>query len=517
MFNYIKKKPLPQFEMNEADYAVIADLMMTRVPYLSKMADRGAYENTTIRSLKANLTKKIKGTQDRVLRIAGHLYMQAIEAGDETAQNYLQLSQIYQARDDLKTALHCAKIARNMSETPDVASRREVELSLQITAGAQTHALIDSHFGEGAADQKIFQKRRFVPWANASGTLITFDSPTEKTIATDCIAIQGGHVNELRYTAGRVPLLASLSNNITLRSELVPIYDDIAYFHDFNPSLDQLGMTIDTRTNVLYCEHMIRKTIEEPVIVLTGNRWHFQNYYHCLIQNIMRLALLHDDPAYSDFKVLLPSFAKPWVFSLLELVGITSDQIIRSKPQQITTLRHALVFDYQRVPNKAAVDAFRQMVGVPDKAMGERRIFAGRREMKQTNTRSLQNESILADISEEFGFEFIDFTAISVAEQIKLMSETKVLAGPNGAAFANMIFGGQDLSAVCLSAREFIGSWYPDIAALCQQRFVWCLGHVDESARGQIAAPKVPYRIIPDDYRKSLEYLAKDRNVSGAR
>ena len=508
MLKWNRKRRLPKFDIEESDYKAVADLIMTRLPYLTKMADRGAFENATIRSLKSDLTRDVKKTRERVLHIAGHFYIKAIEKGDESPQTYLQLSRIYQACGDVSAALRCARTAREISETPDTPSRREVELLLQVSAGPRTRALVDDHFGDKAADQKIIQKRSFVPWATASGTLQTFDAPVEKTIATDCIAVQGGLMNELRYTITATPLLASLSQDVVLRGELVPLHGDLAYFHDFNPSSDRLGLTVDTTRNVLYPENLVRRTIEEPVIVLTGNRWHFQNYYHCLIQNVTRLTLVQDDPAYRDFKVLVPSFSQPWVISLMELVGIGEDRIIRSEPQQILTLRRALVFDYQRVPNKAAVDAFRQLVGVPDKARGDRWIFAGRREMVQTNTRSLQNESALAEISEEYGCEFIDFNTVTVAEQIKLMSETKVMAGPNGAAFANIIFGAQDLSAVCFSAREFIGSWYPDISALCQQRFVWCLGHVDESARGQIAAPKVPYRIIPDDYRKSLDHLA---------
>jgi capsular polysaccharide biosynthesis protein len=59
---------------------------------------------------------------------------------------------------------------------------------------------------------------------------------------------------------------------------------------------------------------------------------------------------------------------------------------------------------------------------------------------RDASFRRITNEHELMPILKEHGFEEISMSAMSVAEQAKIFSEAEFLIGPNGSAFANLVF-----------------------------------------------------------------------------
>jgi hypothetical protein len=94
---------------------------------------------------------------------------------------------------------------------------------------------------------------------------------------------------------------------------------------------------------------------------------------------------------------------------------------------------------------------------------------------------------------------------MSIRQQIDLFSDASAVCGPNGAAFANLLYAPDSASATCLSPWETLGSWYPDLAALCNQRFYWGFGRFLPEGRNSRLIPKVPYYIDPEDFGRLLE------------
>ena len=92
-----------------------------------------------------------------------------------------------------------------------------------------------------------------------------------------------------------------------------------------------------------------------------------------------------------------------------------------------------------------------------------RRIFLSR---KGATSPRLHNEVELAALAEaDFGFEVLDPSALTFAEQARAFSEAELIVGASGSAMSNLAFCSQGSRAYCLIAREYDYSAWPTIAA----------------------------------------------------
>lgn len=68
-----------------------------------------------------------------------------------------------------------------------------------------------------------------------------------------------------------------------------------------------------------------------------------------------------------------------------------------------------------------------------------RRLYLTRRNAKH---RRVKNEDVVCSLLAEFDFEIVELEKLSFQEQVKLMHEASVVAGPHGAALASTVFSG---------------------------------------------------------------------------
>ena len=68
---------------------------------------------------------------------------------------------------------------------------------------------------------------------------------------------------------------------------------------------------------------------------------------------------------------------------------------------------------------------------------GGRRLFVSR---GSAASRRVVNEAALEPVLTEHGFEIVDPAGMSVAEQVKLFSQARFVAGPHGAGLTNLLF-----------------------------------------------------------------------------
>lgn len=86
---------------------------------------------------------------------------------------------------------------------------------------------------------------------------------------------------------------------------------------------------------------------------------------------------------------------------------------------------------------KRAAGRLKQALGGTADPSGKRRIYVTRAGARM---RRMANEDALAPVLARHGFEVVAFEEMTLSEQINLMAETQVLAGPHGAGLANMMF-----------------------------------------------------------------------------
>ena len=84
--------------------------------------------------------------------------------------------------------------------------------------------------------------------------------------------------------------------------------------------------------------------------------------------------------------------------------------------------------------------------------MARRRLYVSRRD---ASFRRVLNEAEIMPLLRQHGFEEVAMSDLSVAEQAKLFSEAAVLVGPNGSAFANLVFA----NPACRVIEFFAPGW----------------------------------------------------------
>jgi len=82
-----------------------------------------------------------------------------------------------------------------------------------------------------------------------------------------------------------------------------------------------------------------------------------------------------------------------------------------------------------------------------------RRLYLSRRD---ASFRRVLNEDELMPLLREYGFEEVIMSSLTVAEQARLFSEAEVVMGPNGSAFANLIFAHPSCLAIEFSAPGWV-------------------------------------------------------------
>lgn len=492
------------FSASPSELTSLAQLLLSRVPYLRKMALRARFENSAISELKNYFSHEAADSLERICRLAGVLLKNAEARGLHDERIFHNLSLVCEQLGKLEMAHSYSVRALSCDEGSRSAARRHLDMTLRTASGPTALECAYRYTGLESDTLSFADILPFDEWTHSNqAELIIFGNSDAKVVAADISFYRDGGGQNIRYDVDQQPVRGAHCHDVELFSALIPIHNGQAMLHELIPGSDAFGTVAETPERFVYSTKIDRAKIDQPTIILTGNRWHFNNYYHCLIQNISRLALVNGDREFNDYKLAVPNFAKPWVFDLLKRIGYNDENIEIVRSYELTTFRECLVLEYNAIPNKSALDAVRRSLGVPDKAQGNRKVFSGRSGLL-SSSRILDNETELMNTAEAEGFEIVDFAKLNVDDQLKLLSETTVFAGPNGAAFANILFGGRDMRVVCLSDQNFVGRWYPDIATLLGQQFHWCLGKTLPLGYGLEAAPKVPYIVDVRSFKAAV-------------
>jgi capsular polysaccharide biosynthesis protein len=168
------------------------------------------------------------------------------------------------------------------------------------------------------------------------------------------------------------------------------------------------------------------------------------NYHHWTIDLLPRAGLaVSAGYVLREFDhVLVKDRGLPYQQEGLRRLGIDEDKIIRVTDdmhlQADTLVVPAVRHDNTRVsPGDVQFTRRLYLPQEPSATMAKRRLYISRRD---ASFRRVLNEAELMPLLKEYGFEEVAMSKMSVAEQAKLFSEAAVLVGPNGSAFANLVF-----------------------------------------------------------------------------
>lgn len=165
------------------------------------------------------------------------------------------------------------------------------------------------------------------------------------------------------------------------------------------------------------------------------------NYFHWLWECFTRLWPITAGLIDSSVPILFPTAElRPFHQQALEIAGITNPLV--SISTTTPKFRKLIVpsFIAPGGPTPERVQWLRDIVltkAKPDDTPPTRRIYLSR---PPTMGRSVDNEEAILDILAGYGFEIVRPETLTLMDQARLFHQAKIVLGPHGAGFTNMVF-----------------------------------------------------------------------------
>jgi hypothetical protein len=178
------------------------------------------------------------------------------------------------------------------------------------------------------------------------------------------------------------------------------------------------------------------------------------NYYHWMLDILPKLELLKEaniEPNlyYLDYTGLPFQTETLIAFGILDKIYCPNENThIKAKTLILTSTPEAHV----GCPPHWAVDLLRNKFLSEFNEFGWRKIYISR---KGASCRRILNEDQLIDYLSNNGFEIVQLEKLTVREQAKLFNEAKIIIGPHGAGFTNMIFCNPQVKIIEIYPPEF--------------------------------------------------------------
>jgi len=244
-------------------------------------------------------------------------------------------------------------------------------------------------------------------------------------------------------------------------------------FEDVHVAGDQGYIYVGSQNLVSVCEEVkriklrkarrpikwLRRKVDAPVFHLTGNN--HESHGHFVLQHLPRLMAARDCLlANNEVKLLLAPNHLHWQRFYLERLGFGPERLLEGTPGTLHCCELEYIPFYHGQGNLVASKTYRAMRDLlaPDEPQEKGRfLFLSR---KGTTHRALLNEEeVFRAVRYVWPkMELIDLKDFSSAEQVGLFQSARVVFGPHGQAFTNMLYT-RDALMVVASASKVVGGW----------------------------------------------------------
>ncbi|NEO52697.1 MAG: DUF563 domain-containing protein [Okeania sp. SIO3B5] len=222
----------------------------------------------------------------------------------------------------------------------------------------------------------------------------------------------------------------------------------------------------------------------EGMAVFLSSRWG-DNYYHWMFDVISRLELILKSGINLSFvdKFIVNSYQKKFQREVLEFLGIPQTKIVESyQHHQIRADRLVVPSLPLAVPSKWNCEFLRREL-MPLKEEVElaeypERIYISRQD---SNVRCVINETEVIEFLGTLGFKTVNFSSISVTEQVSLLANVKVLVAVHGAALTNIVFCKSGTKVIELFGPDAVRNSYYTIANHCNLEHYYMIGESSSS------------------------------------
>jgi capsular polysaccharide biosynthesis protein len=174
----------------------------------------------------------------------------------------------------------------------------------------------------------------------------------------------------------------------------------------------------------------------DHVIAPWSHRW--LGFHHYLSELFPKLSKIREElgPDLGGASVCYPMIHRKYEQELLQMLDLPQDRLVDCwaaggvVAKQLTIVPMAGWF--QGNPNAELV---RKQLLPPSSGRGPERLYLSR-----SGRRCCLNDGPITERCRQLGFEVVDESSRSIAEQIALYRDARILFGPHGSAFTNMIW-----------------------------------------------------------------------------
>jgi capsular polysaccharide biosynthesis protein len=252
-----------------------------------------------------------------------------------------------------------------------------------------------------------------------------------------------------------------------------------------------------SKRNPIFYQHKIT-----PPKLLEGNTAVIASiagdvYYHWMIDILPRLILLKNSPLFDKIDYFVfNKVSQPFQTYTLNQIGIPQQKIIQTK-----NLFHYhyktenLIFpSFTSAFNSSStltIESLKNTFCPKNKLQDDsnKLIFISRRNI---NGRTLLQEKQIYEYLNQKGFTRFYAEDYSLPEQIKIFYNSKVIIGPHGSGFTNIVFCKPQTKIIDICAPEWINDCFMDISRLCKLNY---------------------HRIIGNRYKKHAKNEVKRANI----
>ena len=206
------------------------------------------------------------------------------------------------------------------------------------------------------------------------------------------------------------------------------------------------------------------RRIAGPVLLVTGLYHHvFGHWMFDVMSKLWALPWL-DAQGLGDAKIALPSPLTDKQREMLSLLGVTDERIVLLRrdewlvaDQLLVPSRPARIYDFMAPEVFELYDTLADRAleaETVDSSIFPKRIYVARQ--TKAGRRRLLNEAEICDKLGHYGYHPIEFSKLSIAEEVALFRKADAIAAPHGSALAGMAFMRPSAKVTCFFVSEWL-------------------------------------------------------------
>ncbi len=283
-----------------------------------------------------------------------------------------------------------------------------------------------------------------------------------------------------------LPALNSLNEVSFFPEDLIVSFDEDAVWQ-INCSCDNIRKAVISRAGTpivnnnlvidvdfgntagLFTPSFKQKTVSGPVIAPWAHFWGgFYDYTFFVAAKLLRIksqvAPAIWEKAITAYPLQGTAYEKQW----LALLGIAEHNRLDTSAFGTITADELFLGNNQQwfYPSPEDVLRMRSTFSLTPEIKPGKRLFLSRK-----NTRVLLNETEIAPMLHELGFEIVEDKSRTIVEQIEIFSGAEIILGVHGAAFTNILWAPAGAQIIELFAASYYPPYFYYLAHVLGQRY----------------------------------------------